>query len=177
MNWLLIGLPLATFYLVWFGYLIYQHKPKKYLVFFALAHMPYLFINLVAPFRGILDPDYAGYSFGLISLPQGIWVPIVVGSIVIMSFIICTKALQDRMGRWWRVAFVFDLGLLVAIAGPVLIDVLSNIQDFRLELGEYFQVSGWFVALIIAIILPGPIFYATWAAFKNGIAQPAAPMS
>ena len=169
MNWLIIGLPLAVFYLTWFGYLIYKNKPQKSLVVFALAHSPYLILNLVAPFRGIMDANYAGYSMGLIQLPPGIWVTIVVGAIVVMSFLVMTKALQNKMAKWWIVTVIFDLLILIAIAGPVLLDTLTNMEDYRLELGEYLQLSGWVVALFIISIIPGPMLYATWKSLENSL--------
>jgi hypothetical protein len=167
MNWLFVGLPLAGFYIVWFGYLIYKRNYTRQLLLFALAHLPYLFLNVVAPFRGIFDSEYAGYNIGLLSVPQGILVPLVVGTIVVLSFIITTKSLKGKMEKWWTVALIFDLSLLITIAFPVLVDILSNISEFRLELGEYLQVSGWFVALIIFVLLPGPTLYATWVSMKN----------
>ena len=67
MNWLYIGLPLLLIYFGWFGYLLFKRKYHRSSLIFGLAHIPYLLINLVAPFRGILDQDYAGYSIGPVS--------------------------------------------------------------------------------------------------------------
>lgn len=167
MNWLIVGLPLAAFYIIWFAYLIFKRNYDKQMLFFALAHLPYLFLNVVAPFRGILDADYAGYNIGLLSIPQGILVPLVVGPIVVLSFIIATKALQRKMEKWWKTALLLNLALLITIALPVLVEIIVNSGEYRIELGEYLQVSGPFVALFIFMILPGPTLYATWIALKN----------
>lgn len=167
MNWLIVGLPLAGFYIIWFGYLIVKRNYTKQMLFFALAHLPYLFLNVVAPFRGILDPEYAGYNIGLLSIPQGILVPLVVGTIVVLSFIIATKSLKGKMVKWWSIAFVFNLALFITIALPVLKEIILNSGEYRIQLGEYLEVSGPFVALFIFMILPGPTLYATWTALKN----------
>ena len=146
MNWLYIGLPLAGFYVIWITILLLKKNYTKELMFFALAHLPYLFLNVVAPFRGIFDADYAGYNFGWLSIPQGIFVTIVAGGMAIGSFIVVTKALTNNMNGWWKFAFGLDAFLAISIALPVFLDAVMNYDSFRLELGEYLQISGVFVA-------------------------------
>lgn len=168
MNWLLIGLPLAGFYLVWFGFLLYKRKYNKPLLYFALAQLPYLLLNVVAPFRGAFDAEYAGYTMGWIQLPKGMIVPLVVGAIVISCFLLATKALSNKMNmKWWGFAFVVNLLLSIFAAFPVFLDVITNLSDFRLELGEYLQISGVWVALVIFLILVLPTFYACFLSGKK----------
>lgn len=168
MNWLLVALPLAVFYLIWFGYLLFKRNYTNALLFFALAHIPYLLINLVAPFRGIFDPNYVGYSFGWIQLPKGIFVLLVVGGIVISCFVLASKALSNKMNKsLWVYAFLFDLVLCVFAAFPVLLDVMSNISEFTVELGEYLKVSGIWVALLVFLVLVWPVGYACYLSGKN----------
>lgn len=165
MNWLLIGLPLGACYLIWFGYLLVKKHYSKPLAFFGLAQLPYLFINLVAPFRGLFDADYAGYSIGWITLSQGIWVTVVVGAIVVSCFLLATKALSNGMTRpWWFLGFIVD-GLLAGfIAIPILLDVATHLSDFTVELGEYLKVSGVWVALLIGSIFIVPTLWAFYYA-------------
>ena len=168
MNWLLIGLPLAGFYLIWFGILLYKRKYTRQLLYFALAQIPYLMINLVAPFRGVFDSNYAGYSMGWIQLPKGIIVTLVIGGIAVSCFLLATRALNNKMdSRWWGYAFAVNLLLSVFAAFPVFLDVVTNLSDFRVELGEYLQISGMWVALIIFLILVLPTFYASFLAGKK----------
>lgn len=167
MNWLLVALPLLGFYLFWFGKLFFKRNYTRTLFWFALAHFPYMLVNMVAPFRGIFDPEYAGYTLGWVQLPKGIWVTLVVGAIVVGCFILATRALQNRMKGLWKFAFAFDVLLGIFIALPVLLDILGNLSDFRLELGEYLQISGVWVALLIFGILTLPTFYACYVAGKN----------
>ena len=167
MNWLWVAYPIAFFYVIWFGRLLYKKDYTKPLLFFALAHFPYLLINLVAPIRGVLDPNYAGFSFGWIVLSPGILVTIIVGSIVIGCFIIATKALQNNMKGFWVFALIFDSILTIMIALPVLINVLTDLQGNRIELGEYLQLSGLIVAAILFVLFSGPTFYANYLAAKE----------
>ncbi len=167
MNWLYVGLPLMGIYLIWFAYLLLKRQYTRPLLFFALAHLPYLLVNVVAPFRGAIDPEYAGYSLGLIQLPAGPLVPLVVGGIVISSLFLASKALLNRMEGLWTFAFVFDLLLVITVAAPLLIGVLSNLSASRIELGEYLQISGFGVSLLILAIFTVPTIYACYLAGRQ----------
>ncbi|WP_425392777.1 hypothetical protein [Ekhidna sp.] len=121
MNWLIVGFTLFFFYLIWFGRLIKHRNYSRLLLIVALAHFPYLITNLVAPFRGVLDPNYVGYEFGLLRIPAGIGVALIVGAIVISSFLIATRALKSQMENFWLFTFLFDLFLLISMAGPLIL--------------------------------------------------------
>ena len=169
MNWLFIGLPLAGLYLAGLVYLLLKKKYNRPLLFFALAHLPYLFVNLVAPFRGLFDPNYAGYAFGWLQLPKGIWVTVVVGAMVLGCLVLISRALLDNMKGLWTFAFVFDGLLSILIALPIFLDVAGNLADFRVELGEYLQISGVWVALLVLGIFTVPTFYACYWAGKKAL--------
>ncbi len=167
MNWMYVALPLLAFYLIWFGILISRKKYDRTSLVFALAHFPYLLVNLVAPFRGLFDSNYAGYTFGWISLPKGPIVTLVSGGIVLACFILMTRALKNDMSGWWKLAFPVDLFLLVFTAFPVLLDIVMDPAASRIELGEYLQLSGWVVAGIMLGLFTGPTLFATWYAGKR----------
>lgn len=168
MNWLIIAFPLAIFYIVWFTVLIRRNKYEKGALLFAAAHFPYLLLNLVAPFRGIFDSGYYGYHMGWINLPKGFLVPLVVGGIVVISFILATKALQNKMDGWWRFSFIFDLFLVIMVGIPVFIDIVKDIDAATIMLGEYLTISGIWVAGLILLLLTVPTFYACYYAASKG---------
>lgn len=167
MNWLYVGLPLAAAYVLWFAFILIKRKYNKYLLAVGLAHIPYLLVNLVAPFRGMVDNKYAGYTLGWLSLPKGPWVTIVVGFMVISCLIIASRALLNKMDKLWEFAFVFDLMLSVMIAFPVFYDTLIDPIGSRIQLGEYLNISGLVVAAIFFFTLSAPTFYATYYAGKQ----------
>ncbi len=134
---------------------------------FAWAHLPYLLVNLVAPFRGILDPDYAGYSLGLIQLPKGIAVTLIVGFLVLICLFLMSRALMDRMNGLWTLAFLLDLLLVILVAAPLLIDILGNMDAFRVELGEDMQFSGFLVALLVFVVFTLPTGWACYTAARK----------
>ena len=167
MNWLYVGLPLAFLYLIWFGWLLRKKKYNRSLLIIALAHFPYLIANLVAPFRGFFDSGYAGYQFGLIKSPAGIWVTIITGMIVIGSFFIATRSLKNQMEKLWTFTFLFDLFLLITMAGPMFFDIVFDPTGSNIQLGEYLTISGIWVALITFFLFAGPTLYSVITSAKK----------
>jgi len=104
---------------------------------------------------------------GWVVLPKGVLVPIVVGSIVIFSLILASRALMNKMNGLWTFAFIFDLALSVLIALPLLLNVITDISAFTIELGEYLSISGVWVALLIFAMFTLPTFYACFYSGKN----------
>lgn len=169
MNWLHFAYVLFGLYVIWFGYVLTKKQFNRALLLFGIAHVPYLLINLVAPFRGIMDPDYAGYSFGLWNLPQGPLVPLVVGTIVISCILIITKSWLNQMEKMWKLTFAVDLLLTITIAAPILIGILIDPDGARIQLGEFLTLSGYVVALIILLVFSGPTFYACYFSAKMAL--------
>ena len=167
MNWLYVGLPLALVYVVWFTYILTRRRYNKYLLAVGLAHIPYLLFNLVAPFRGMADSNYAGYTFGWLHLPKGPWVTVVIGFIVISCLIIASRAFFNQMNKLWLFTFVFDLMLSGLIAFPVFYDILIDPTSSRIQLGEYLNISGLVVAALFFFLFSGPTFYATYYSGKQ----------
>ncbi|MEQ8364795.1 MAG: hypothetical protein RH948_18115 [Cyclobacteriaceae bacterium] len=166
MNWLSIGLPLAAIYVIWFVFILFKKKFDKPLLIVGLSHIPYLLVNLVAPFRGLFDKAYAGYNFGWLKL-EGLSVTIVIGFIVIGCLIIASKAILNQMEKLWEFTFVFDLGLSILMAFPVLMDVLIDPKGSTIQLGQYLTISGFVVATILFVLFSGPTFISTWISWKK----------
>ena len=124
-------------------------------------------LNAAAPFRGVIDPDYVGYSFGWLRAEAGIMVPLVVGPIFVASAISALLAAGRTTGpSLWFVAFTCAvLSLVVGI--PTGIDVLSDPAAFRIELGEYFTVPGFVASAIILALITLPFLVGTVWASRN----------
>lgn len=105
-------------------------------------------LHMVAPFRGSLDPDYVGYSFGFVSLPGGPLVGLVAGTVYLLSTAAMAIAVRNRDGpAMWLVAVVTGFAL-VNLGGTILVTG----SQFRIELGEYFQL-GPTVAIPVALLV------------------------
>jgi hypothetical protein len=167
MNWLIIGVPLIAFILVWSGYWISKKQYNKSLLLIAFAHLPYYLMNVVAPFRGPTDPDYGHYVSGLILIPQGPTVTLVSGTILISCFFIITRALQNRMEKMWLFTFVFDAVLAAFITLPEFFDLFKDIDGSKIQLGEYLTIPGYATALIIIILFTFPTCYSIYYSGKK----------
>ena len=168
MNWLTFGFGVFGVYVVWFTYLLVKRKYTKALLWYGIVHLPYLLVNAVAPFRGFLDPEYVGYSFGLIVLPQGPLVLLVVGAMVAACIVIITKSMLNQMDGYWKFALVTDGLLAVFVALPTMIGIVSDPSEGTIKLGEFLTISGYVVALIIFILFTGPTLFSHILFWEEG---------
>jgi len=159
MNWLLIGVVHLAIIAAILVYGATRAKFNRSMLLIALAHVPFIILNLVAPIRGFLDPGYAGYRFGILEIPPGFGVTLVAGTVIWGSVFIAYSALSGKLRQNIWFAIILDFLILGLISIPVLAEGIMNPADFRLELGEYFQVSGWIVLVILSAILMLPLVY------------------
>lgn len=167
MNWLYAGIFMAFAFIAWFTFIITKRKYDRPLLIIGLAHIPFLLINLVAPFRNLFDEMYVGYVLGWINLPRGPLVTIVSGGILIGSLIIASRAMLNAMEKWWTFGFLFDLLLSVAVGFPVLWDVITDPVGSRIQLAEFLSISGIYVAILTFILFSGPMFLSTYYMGKH----------
>ena len=147
-------------YVVWYWYLINKKQFTRPLLIIAIAHLPYLFLNVVAPFRGVLDPNYGHYVSGLIFIPQGITVTLVSGTIAICSLVIATRALKNNMDGKWGFTLGLDLILGCLIAFPSTIELIRDLEGSKLQLGEYLLITGPWLVLIVLCLFTLPTLYS-----------------
>jgi hypothetical protein len=113
-------------------------------------------LNSAAPVRGLLDPNYAGYAFGLARADKGIEVTLVAGAIwlacVASALIAATRA---RGSALWLVAATCA-ALLVVIGWPTLSGVVKDPSSNSIELGEYLRIPGLLgsAVLLALVVLP-----------------------
>lgn len=113
-------------------------------------------LNMVAPFRGTLDPAYVGYSFGLLRLEPGIGVGLMAGTLYLGAFAATVVAIRNRDGpAMWIVAGLSVL-VLTNIGGYLLASLFGLVPTFRIELGEYFRLSPLPAALFAAAVSLAP---------------------
>jgi hypothetical protein len=151
-NWLSVALAAGAVYQVFIVFAAKRQWTWAALGV-AVANFFYVLLNLAAPFRGILDPEYAGYNVGALHIDPGLAVTMVAGGIVALSLAAACVALLNRPGRGMAFVAGVDCLLLLAIGLPVLIDALAAPTQFRIELGEYLQIPG-----LVAATLAGAMF-------------------
>ena len=152
-NWLYVGLAAGLVYLavaVWFAA---KRQWTWAAMGVALTNFFYVLLNLVAPFRGVLDPDYRGFNVGVLNVSSGLMVTFVSGAIVATALGSTCFALLNRPGTRMAFVAIVDTVLLVVIGLPALLGGLRAPDTFKIELGEYLQIPG-----IVAVLIVGSLF-------------------
>jgi len=103
-----------------------------------------------APFRGLLDPDYVGFGFGLVQAGRGSSVTLVAGSVMLAAAAAAFLAL--RRDAPLAAGFTGAVGLaFLAALGPVLLPLIaSEAGSVRMQFGQYVTIPP---ACAIPIIL------------------------
>ena len=73
-NWLHVGLAAGGVYALVFAAFAARRQWTWLAMGVALANFAFVLLHLVAPFRGLLDPGYAGYRAGMLQIAPGPWV-------------------------------------------------------------------------------------------------------
>lgn len=122
-HWPYVGMVIASVILVVFAYYAYQLRWSWGALLVAVAHLPVAAITAVVPFRGLLDPSYPGWEFGLLRAEGGIEILFGAGAILVGAITAMAHALINRPG--WGMAFVFGYDSVVLVAlGPPFADAL-----------------------------------------------------
>lgn len=168
-NWLYVGIAAGSVYLavaIWFAT---KRRWTWAAMGVASANFVFVLLNLVAPFRGVLDPEYRGFNVGVFHVPPGLTVTLVSGAIVAASLASSCFALLNRPG--WRMVFiaVVDSVLLITIGLVEVLDGLRAPDAYKIELGEYLQIPGVVAVLIIGSVFCLPLVLSiVWSGRRTG---------
>lgn len=133
-------------------------------LYVSLGCLVFAGLNAAAPFRGVIDPDYVGYTFGWLRADAGIMVTLVAGSALIASAVAAMIAVRTREGpALWFVA-ITCAALAILVGLPTGIDILADPSAFRIELGEYVTIPGFVASSIVLGLIALPfVVGAIWA--------------
>ncbi len=122
-------------------------------------------LNGAAPLRGLLDPDYVGYSFGLLEARRGLAVSLVAGGVLLLSVTSAWIAATRRSGpALWIVAATCS-ALAVILGVPWVRDVVQDPAASRIQFGEYLTIPGLAATALMLGLIVGPLVAgAIWAA-------------
>ena len=120
--------------------------------------------NAAAPVRGVVDPDYVGYSFGLASSQAGVGVTIIAGAIFLAGAASAMLAVSRQAGRsLWLVA-VTCASMLVIIGVPTVRTLFDDPAANAIQFGEYLTIPGVVASAILIVLLTLPFAGgAVWA--------------
>jgi hypothetical protein len=122
-----------------------------------IANLFVVFLNGAAPIRGLLDPNYVGYAFGMMSAEKGLEVAIMAGMLVVASTIAAWDAVRNRPGFFGMISVAGMSALHVVNLGfPMLDTIRSDPAQMTIQFGEYLTVPYLVAipALLALIVLP-----------------------
>ncbi len=168
LNWWNLGLSAGAVYVAILGVFVAQRQWTWAAMGVAGANFLFVLLHLMAPFRGVLDPAYAGYQAGMLQVAPGPLVTLVSGSIVAAALASACLALRARPGRGMIFIAIVDTVLLLTIGLPELISGLTEPTAYRIELGESFQLPGaaavWAGGLLFCLPL---VLSIVWSARRT----------
>jgi hypothetical protein len=154
MNWLLFAFALGGLYLIVFGILLHRRGWSAAAFLAGIFHLMFATINSAAPFRALLDGMYMGWGLGLLRFNgRSAVVPSAIVLVwALMSVWVCGWRPQGRWPRvmlwgdvFWAVNFLALMGMMFAS---------GQLGSAKFQLGEYFEISGPWVALVLFLLLP-----------------------
>ena len=162
MNWLYIAL---VNFIIATSCIVYAYTKKNYTrrsIWASLVFIPFILVNLAAPVRGWLDPEYAGYTFGLLYIPPGFLVTLVTGFIFGGCIASVMILIMNKSRKAHLFATVLLSGLIILFSIPSLIDIVTDFGGNAIVLGEYLRIGGAIVALIYTVLFILPPAYGMY---------------
>jgi hypothetical protein len=173
--WFQLALVLNVVCWAFFFYLLAQRRWNWAALAVSLFHMFYGGLVSVAPFRSLLDPNYASLSLGLLRF-EGQAAALPAALILGWAMAAAWLAVARTRGRWMGLIAAGDSFLALSIAGSLL---LSDSNSWKFQLGEHLAISGVAGLLVLLGLLTGPLVAcAIWAmkqTYSAGNTPPLAP--
>ena len=164
-NWLYVSLAAGLVYLAVLGVFVAQRRWSWAALGVAAANFFWVLPNLAAPFRGALDPGYAGYRAGVYVIEPGILVSLVAGGIVAGALISACLALRNRAGPAMAFIALYGCTMLLTVGLPELLSGLQAPQDYAIHLGAYLKIPGLIALVLIGGLLCLPLIASiVWSA-------------
>lgn len=139
-NWVALLLTISGFLLVAWIVAAWRLSPRPLDLFVSFAFLITACKSSAAPFRGLLDPDYVGFGFGLLQADKGWSVTLAAGSVVLFGVAAAFAALKP--GARGPNLFAGSVGLaFLALQLPVFVPLLLTSPDvIVIQFGEYLTV-------------------------------------
>ena len=131
-------------------------------------------LNSAAPFRGLVDPDYMGYVFGLVSADRGLKVTLLAGTIFVAASLSALIAAGRRSGPTLWVVAATCAALAVILGLPTLVAAIRDPGANSIQFGEYLTVPGMLGTGVLLLLMLVPFLVGgVWAARAARRSEPA----
>jgi hypothetical protein len=126
-------------------------------------------MNSSAPFRGLLDPDYVGYRFGMIVARDPMPVFVLAGTVMLAAAAAAIVAASNRFGRLMFIVATIDGLILANMVGGFMAAARAGIYDFEIQFGEYLTIPSNIGLLVVVSVLGGPLIAATFWSLRRAL--------
>jgi len=163
MNWAIfaIGVTAAIFFLC-----LLRAWPRMTRAGF-LASLPQFAISMLngaAPVRALMDPNYVGWSFGMLHADKGMDVTMQAGGIFLAGIVSGFFCLLNLTGPAMIFVAVFDIVMLIVLGVPTVQTMIEDPSQMKIQFGEYLTLDPWASFLFLAILIIVPLaLAANWA--------------
>lgn len=165
MNWALFGLSVSAVLVGIWLWLVAKRKWTWAGLYASFGCLIAACFNAAAPVRGIIDPNYVGFHFGMVGSEKGVGVTLVAGTLFLANAVSAMLAASRSAGReLWLVAATCA-AMFVIIGVPTLQQAVQDPAANSIEFGEYLTIPGLLATLIALLLLTLPfVAGAIWAA-------------
>ncbi len=172
-NWLNAGYPIMALAIGVFLFFVVKRTWTIGSLLIGLAHIPLALTNSVAPFRGLLDPDYVGYANGIIRATYPVEIFLFAGFMFVGALICAIMAVQNRPGLRNGFIVMFDFIVLLLFAMPIIARFFAGGFDTaRVEFGEYLQFGGVQAFMFEFTVMALPFMFGIVWAWRKLHEQP-----
>ena len=121
-----------------------------------LACLAVVIVNGAAPIRGAREPNYIGYGYGFLRAEKGLEVPLMAGSVVLLSAISSWIAIRNRPGPLMLIVAATSAFHLVNAGFPLTDGLLADPKNVEIQFGEYLTVPYTVAipAILAVMVLP-----------------------
>lgn len=161
--WAIWGLAASAILLAFWLSAAARAKPGPAAVLVGLAHVGVAAFHAAAPIRGLIDPDYVGYEFGVLSAERGWMVAAVAGAVLIIAVVGAFNALWTDRRAQLRTAAASTL-FLVNLGAAWLYNVVTDLRGNAIQFGESLTIPGEIGTMLIFALFVAPFCLgAVWA--------------
>jgi hypothetical protein len=172
-NWMVLAGVLLGSALALFFWNVWKRRWTAAALAVGTLNLAIAAMNVAAPVRGLLDPAYRGYRFGLLAADRGPLVTLAAGLVLVGAAASAAIAVANRRGApmLW-VAFV-DAALLANLAAGFAAAAREG-SGFEIQFGEYLRIpSGPGLVLMIVVFLVPLALAALWALRRAAVPRAA----
>jgi hypothetical protein len=112
----------------------------------------------------VLDPDYVGYSFGLVELGKGWTVSLFATLLYVSGIASMVIALRGRGGPAMALVAAFCAAMAVMLGGALLKVGMTDPTQFSIQLGEYLTIpAAAAIPLVFVLVVLPFLIGVPWA--------------